>query len=527
MAALLLAVGALAFLYNLSGLELWGIDESGYIQRARELLAHQRWFAPTYLGETNFDKPPLFYWLIAASGWIFGQSDAGFRALFPLFGFVGAFLTLAIGTRLYDRTTGLVAAILLSTSFLFLSYARKAFPDLPLTCSVAGALWAYLRATAPGAPVGRWCAVAALCMTTGSLIKGLLAYVLPGLVIGLDLLATRRVRVLRPLIAWSGITALAIAVPYYAATGWPFIRLFFFEHHWQRFLAWGSHRPLLYYLEFLPGDFLPWSFLLPAMLVALASRDLRHDLRLPFLWAGSLLVFFTLSSHKWEPYLLPLFPALALLAARLWQRGWEGTLPRAVLRALQGGLLLEALVLVGVALALPALWPRRFSVPLPWSAWKSALLVAGALILAERTLRRRVGQAFIVALGLAAVLTALVTGSLMPALNPMRSARLVAEQVLRTAAVPELGIYGDVNAAMVVYLAPGARVKVLPDGPEVTRYLADGQARAVLLDQRVADTIPPDPAGGHCLLLRAAYVDGRYLLLSNRCGANALSRRSR
>ncbi len=100
--------------------DLWNPDEPRYAQVAREMMRSGDYIHPRLNGKSYPDKPPLYFWLIAAASLFSGEVSA-FSARLPsvLAGLGVALLTFLLGRRLFNRRTGLMAAIILLTNVEF------------------------------------------------------------------------------------------------------------------------------------------------------------------------------------------------------------------------------------------------------------------------------------------------------------------------------------------------------------------------------------------------------------------------
>jgi 4-amino-4-deoxy-L-arabinose transferase-like glycosyltransferase len=250
-----------------------------------------------------------------------------------------------------------------------------------------------------------WWAWAYLALGLAVLTKGPAAVVLAGL-IWLAWVLYRRLP-LKSLVSLRGWLVLAVvALPWFVLVQWrypDFWRFFILEQHLGRYLTPAIHpEPFYFYGPVLLGLMLPWSFLLPW---ALASR--RRDPHRPFLliWAGAVLVFFSLSRGKLVPYVLPALLPLALLLGEemsalrdAWGFGED--------RGLKLSLL--AWVLAGLGLTALYFWPPAALVPeLAKTAPFTPLLIPGLLVFSLTPLTvllwRRVGLLFLGALLLSAL----------------------------------------------------------------------------------------------------------------------------
>ena len=202
--------------------------------------------------------------------------------------------------------------------------SRVNLTDAPLTLFFAATLFLARATLARREARQRWAGLSALtglAAASGFLSKGLIAVVLPGAILLIWCLATRRTRFLSSILWGPALPAfLLAAVPWFvlvARRNPGFLQFFFVHEHFQRFSSSVAQRPgPIYYfaLIFLAG-FLPG---LPFFLSSLKNAWRRDEPEALFflIWFGVVLVFFSLSKSKLPPYLMPAFPPAAALAAR-------------------------------------------------------------------------------------------------------------------------------------------------------------------------------------------------------------------
>ena len=327
----LLALSLFALFYGLGRLPLLGPDEPRYAEVAREMYLSGDWITPRLADIPWFEKPALTYWLSALGFKLFGVSEFAARFFITLLAAVGALLLYGFGCRVHSARYGYVSASVLLTMALWLGFARAATFDLPLTVCLTAALlafflWEQNTDSEPRRDI-YWYAFAA-SLGLALLAKGLVGIVLPAGIIGAYLLLTRRLRVLwRPKL-WllGGGLLIAVAATWYVPMlmqhGRAFINEFIIGHHFQRYVSnkYKHPQPFYFFLLVALAGCLPWT----AWLIASAQRAVQERralliepaerLRL-FLWLWVLvpLVFFSLSGSKLPGYILPIFPALALL----------------------------------------------------------------------------------------------------------------------------------------------------------------------------------------------------------------------
>lgn len=136
-AIVLVAVWALAYLPNL-GLRTLRLEEGRRATPAREMLASGDFIRPTLYGETYLSKPPLYYWIVAATGSILGEvTPLAVRLPSALAALGCAFIALCFAPRTLDRKTRAVAALLVLASAAMLDKGTLGEIDATLCFFVA------------------------------------------------------------------------------------------------------------------------------------------------------------------------------------------------------------------------------------------------------------------------------------------------------------------------------------------------------------------------------------------------------
>lgn len=366
---LLTVLAALLLLPWLGATRLWDEDEGFFAGTAAEMYERGDWIVPYFNGELFGHKPPFMYWMMMLGYDAFGVNAWGARFSSALFGIATALLTCELGRRLFNARVGFLAGFVLASSLMFNVISRAATPDTFLTffSTLALAIFAsagLARGNSPGESgnetrsgqlavlPSRWSAFALMYAVMGLavLVKGPIGVLLPMAIIGMFLLCQTERRLLpenasrwqhlveaiRPfgprnflLTIWRmrPLTALAIvllvAAPWYVAVGWrtdgEFLREFFGVHHFQRFsTAMENHQGSIFYYVFsiLIGMF-PWSnFAIPLALFTISRMrrgEARKETTFLLCWAGVQIGLFSLAATKLPNYVLPAYPALALL----------------------------------------------------------------------------------------------------------------------------------------------------------------------------------------------------------------------
>lgn len=395
----LLLAGALAvwFGYELGLRALWSPDEGRYAEIAREMAASGDYLTPRLNGVKYFEKPPLVYWLTAGSIKLFGVNEWAARLWPALFALFGGMTVYFLGRRLYGARAGLIAAAVLALSPLYDFMGGVLTLDMPLTAWLTAAMaafWLGVHAP-PGARRRLWLYGGYAAVAAAVLTKGLVGIVIPAMIIAAWIAVTGEWRLLRQLHLPSGtLVFLAIAAPWHilvAHANPEFARFYFIHEHIDRYLttAHQRYKPVWFFVPILLAGMFPWSTLLPQALGAARPRLWRErrrhaDTWFLLLWAGVPFLFFSLSSSKLVPYVLPVLPPLALLLGRALARAWERSAP--LTAAARWLLLLLGAVFAALLAGLPRLAPDSASVASAAAqlggglyAMAAALLLAGLL----------------------------------------------------------------------------------------------------------------------------------------------------
>src|SRR6185312_4746493 len=458
--AWIVLAGLCVFFVNLGVPQLWDEDEPKNAQCAREMLLRGDWIVPTFNEQLRYDKPVLVYWLMISAYKTFGDNEFGARFWSAVLAIGTMLFTYHLGRLLFRPQVGLWAGLCMTSSLMFVVAGRAATPDSTLIFCTTLAMLAFVRATWGASPTLAgadrlqdftpktrlaWAGVYA-AMGLGVLAKGPVAVVLPGSILGLYLLCVRyRVaggtprrafptasrparnaagwlaaiwRIFSPRACWqvlwsmrplTGLAVLsAIALPWYVwvglETGGDWLWGFLGTHNVGRFLKpmEGHRGPIVYYLFAIALGFFPWSWFLLPTLLELGKRIRRSPDWAAGLfvacWAGFYIGFFSLARTKLPSYVLPAYPALALMTAVFIDQ-WVSA-PRQVSRwmpttGMAGVAIAGAAFLIAFPLAAPYVLPGEEAI-----GWIGAPLLVGglaALAFARRGSPRRAAIAMAVA----------------------------------------------------------------------------------------------------------------------------------
>ena len=380
-------------------------DEGRYAQIAREMWASGDWVTIRYQGLKYFEKPPLHLWMTALAYSAFGVGEWQARLWVATSGAI-ATVALALALRHWHgaKAGWLGGLVLLATPSWVLATHFNSLDigvAAAMTCTLAAFLVAQHPEQSPAARRG-WMLLAWAAMGAAVLSKGLIGIVLPGGALVLYTLVRRDWALWRRLHLLGGTTVLlAVTAPWFVLVSLrnpEFAQFFFIHEHFSRYTSQVHQRgaPWWFFVPQVLGGFLPWLALTPRWLPLLRTpatlkpavdgrpKPFNPDLFCA-LWAAVIFVFFSLSGSKLPGYVVPLYPALAWLAARallsLDARGWT----------LQW-LWISVCLLVGLASSLGVV--QLGSTPLlrQYGVWLLVACAFGLAAMAVAWLRNRRGQ---------------------------------------------------------------------------------------------------------------------------------------
>lgn len=462
------------------------IDETRYVSVAWEMWLRGDFLVPFKNGAPYSDKPPFLFWMFQAGWALFGVNDWWPRLVLPLFSAGGLLLTYRLARRLWPQHAGLggQAALVLASALLWIVFSTSVMFDVIL------AFWALIGLHG------------VLAATDGKRS----GFVLLGIAIGMGVLTKGPVILLHllPVAAlapwwnpglkwgrWFGGLLLAVLLGAAIALSWALPAGFSGGEAYRNAIFWGQtanrmvesfahRRPFWWYVPLLPLLLFPW-FAWPAWWKALADHrraGLDRGSRFCLAWMLPVFVAFCFISGKQPHYLVPLFPAFALLTARLLAGRTDSArvgLPALLAAALGGVMILAATGRIaglhGQVAALPPAWPGVVLIVLAGAVW-----VAG---------RRRAAPVPNLAL-LGAAVMALVQVDVMHSLKPMYDVKPMALAIRQVQdeghPVANIATYHAQYQFLGRLKTPLAEVT----GPSATQWLAshpDGYA-VVYLDGR-------------------------------------------
>ena len=321
---LLVAFCALFFFAGNNNLNLTNPDEVFYADTAKEMIQHQSWTTPYMFDKPQFEKPILTYWLLRLGFQVMGMSSFSARFFPSLFGLIGVLAVYFLACAGFkDNKKAFIAGLILASSGFYIAMARTVFTDMIFSVFILLSLASFyigyvLRRKTAG--ILFFFAFTGLAVLT----KGPLGFIIPIIVVLLFLVSGRDLRYVWCTASVAGLALCClISVPWYVLMyrqyGDSFVREFFYNDHWRRLIE-AEHRSFdrwYFYPEFMIAGMFPWSAFVIAGIILLCAR-LRRGVsdfdRFLMFWIVTVFVVFQVAHSKLSSYILPVFPALALVS---------------------------------------------------------------------------------------------------------------------------------------------------------------------------------------------------------------------
>jgi 4-amino-4-deoxy-L-arabinose transferase-like glycosyltransferase len=431
---------------NLGGPALFEPDEGRNAEKAREILLLNDWVTPHENFLPVLDKPIFFFWLIALSYKLFGFSEWASRLPSVLAAFGCLVVVYRFVRSQWGASEALWSTLILVTTAEFFILSRVVILDMTLNFFITLALCCFYAA-AHTEDVNRRrsrCLLMYASMAAGSLIKGPVALLLPGMIIFLYVLLRREWSVWRRIyIGWGALLLFALVAPCYfwVETRNPgYLRYFLWDEHFGRFVnsEFDRANPWYYFLGVLFVGSLPWSFFLPFVVKDQRTRPVEDKNFFLILWVVLPFIFFSASEAKLPHYILPIFAPLSILTAQSVVRRLADSTSSTKWLLYTPWIVQIAVVLyfiLGIAWPLILAPHIRQSVgKITGSLWAIGLLlflIYAAFFYADARVHQRGPRSIFFAHALGALLFVILIGRIMAATSAERSAKLVVEKAER------------------------------------------------------------------------------------------------
>jgi 4-amino-4-deoxy-L-arabinose transferase-like glycosyltransferase len=302
-------------------------DEGRYVEIPREMVVTGDYVTPRLDGMKYFEKPPLFYWMQAASIEAAGINETSMRFWVVLFAILGCLSVFYVGAKCYSRNVGVMSAGILATTLIYYCHSRIIILDLVLSILLCGSLWAFFLAFVKKNQskipkkyliIAMYALSALACLT-----KGLIGAVLPGFVVFLWMLFTNNWKKLKEILYIPGILGfLVIFLPWHvlaAQRNHDFLYYYFVVEHFLRYTTkfHNRYQPAWFFIPIILAGLIPWTGLSLMSLKNMVKKSVVKNSENIFLacWIFGIFGFFSFSHSKLIPYILPIVPPIALATA--------------------------------------------------------------------------------------------------------------------------------------------------------------------------------------------------------------------
>ncbi|MEK7241327.1 MAG: glycosyltransferase family 39 protein, partial [Planctomycetota bacterium] len=291
------------YLPHLGGRDLWAGRETLYAQVARETL-QGNWIVPHFNGEIYFNKPPLYFWLIALASLPVGDVTEFTLRLPSALSAIGTVLVVfSLGEVLIGAGGGFLAGLILASSPEFQKYACVAKLEMLLTFFVTASLACfYFGLTSTSHK--RWYFLWGWCFLALSVLTKGIGIILIPPVLGLYLLSRRELYRWRETEPFLGgllfiflLLGWLLPAQLYGGMGYTGGMMGHFGHHAGKPI--NFFKPVFYTTEVLVG-MLPWSLVLIALYAYWKRGEPGggESLRFPVVWFLATFVLFSISMEK-------------------------------------------------------------------------------------------------------------------------------------------------------------------------------------------------------------------------------------
>ncbi|HQU50710.1 MAG TPA: phospholipid carrier-dependent glycosyltransferase [Casimicrobiaceae bacterium] len=394
---LIIAVASVAWFSGLDLRRLHHPDEGRYAEIAREMSVSGDWLTPRLNGIRYFEKPPLQYWVTAASFRAFETDEWTARLAPAVAGFATIFVVGFAAAALAGPAAGVYAALALAGCVWHIALAHIVTLDALLSFLLACALATFLLAQRDGLSrraLHAWMLAAWALIALAALTKGLVALAIPAMALVAYSLLTRDWGPWRRLKPATGLAVfLAIAAPWFVMVAMAnpgFADFFFVNEHIRRFATEEAKRPgpWWYFVPLFAVGLLPWLSIAPwtwrdAWRARAAPNGFRWQ-AFCLAWAGVVFAFFSVSQSKLPSYILPMFPALMLALGPALEAMPSLRIARLMRPLAVTTTVLGVLVIAGFESVAPRFADGRTPVETlvayaPWAKTGAALLAAAAV----------------------------------------------------------------------------------------------------------------------------------------------------
>lgn len=317
---IIVAISAILIFYNLGGGSLSSWDEAFYAQVSREMFESGDMINLTWANEPWNDKPPLYMWVTAFFYKVFGINEFSARLFSAVSALILVILTYLIALKLFTERTATLASIMLPCTYHFLWFSKMGTLDVTLTMFLFLSLYLFIMSEEK--PI----------LITLSFVSFAMAFLTKGagaILIVISLLLylaiTRKwFMVLNKYSLYGFLLFLALTGAWYVSSylnaGPALINGHFFQHVIKRLtIEMDQHGGnILTYINAILYKGKPWGSvgLIAAPFFLLYSFKERNKNNFFLIcWIITVILVFTAVKTKLHWYIIPVYPAIVIVAA--------------------------------------------------------------------------------------------------------------------------------------------------------------------------------------------------------------------
>lgn len=314
------------FFYWLGTYPLLDVDETRYVNMAREMFNTKDYLTLYLNGDYFFEKPPLYFWIECLSFKLCGVSEFSARLPIVLLSLLPAGLLLFLCKKVKGDRFALITTATLFTSLEYIILTKIAILDSVLTSFVTSSVLCYFYTFYVQEKNKKYFWILTYVFSAlAVLAKGIPGIAIPMIIISVSTIVFKTYKETLKYL-WGILIFLLITLPWHLIMLKMYGTLFFDEyimkHHILRFL--GSDvinrtQPWYFYILTLLWGLFPHIFVLLSKIPKIKDISFKDKfLTLNFIAVISILVFFSLSGTKLITYILPIYPFFAVLIGSIW-----------------------------------------------------------------------------------------------------------------------------------------------------------------------------------------------------------------
>ncbi|MBN1162319.1 glycosyltransferase family 39 protein [Patescibacteria group bacterium] len=325
--ATLVVVGAVVIFVGLGRNHLVPWDEAIYAKVAKNMVVKNEYLTQYWWSNRVwYEKPPLYMWIVSLIMRVIGVNSLSVRLPSAIFGLLTVFLVYQFGKKLFNKTVGYIAGLVLLTTIHFVYYSRTSMLDITATYFITLSVYLYYCAKQEENRAKLYWILSGLSLGLGVMTKGVVGLIPIGIIslyeIYLFVVHKQKVtkKLLRYYLSFLG-SSIAIALPWhlymYHKFGSSFLNNYIGYHVIQRVVSdiENKGKPFYWYFVVLKVSMRLWflAFLgaIPYSIYWTYKKNKQHALLI--IWSVFIMAFFSISRSKLVWYIIPIYPVVAIL----------------------------------------------------------------------------------------------------------------------------------------------------------------------------------------------------------------------